>query len=129
MSLQQATLIQSIREYSGVLKPALYQFLELYSSTGIDLESVLVWIIEEELELVYGLFTCEHIHSLYPHAYVHGALNTILPYPSSVVFSHFIKAPRLYQDNNLITIQILNQDLYLKYHTDAIDISFLRMRT
>lgn len=123
MALHKATLIQGIEEYLYYLKPHLHSFLELYARSGINEEDVILWIIEEEIELIYGLFTLNHTHSNRPHTYVHQSLNASLHITLSRLTTCYIKAPRIYDDNNQIEIKIINNDLYITYYSHFNNIS------
>jgi len=57
MGAHRAVLIQDIKEYTNILKPYINEVLHECSYTGIDFETMLEWIIAEELELIYGLLS------------------------------------------------------------------------
>lgn len=115
MSYRQAILIQNIFEYIQYLRPYLYQELQSYIYTGITEEEALQWIIAEELELNFSLFTKHHPHNQQPYAEIHNRLQVTMPIALSKLTTHYIEAPKLYGDNVAVTLTIRGGDLYLFY--------------
>jgi hypothetical protein len=91
--------------------------LEQYAYSGIDEESVIKWIVCEELELTYCLFAIGHIHNQEPHLRIRDALRGILPFELSDITSQYIKVPNLYE-NNEIEVTLQERDLYIKYYAE-----------
>ena len=113
-----ATLIQNIGDWYAILQPHAQPIFELYASEGLSEESIWEWIIAEELELVYGLFDGHHQdhRARDPHRLIHNALDAALPFALSRYTSHYIKAPKVYGDENEISIELLGIDLYIDYY-------------
>lgn len=115
MLAHRATLIQDIREYRDILRPALNKLLEEYAHTGVDEESALKWIIEEELELIYCLISDHHIHNHPVYSRIHSQIQEEIPYSLSILTSQYIKAPKLYDENH-IQYKLDDRDLYMTYY-------------
>ena len=113
-----ATLIQNIGDFYHVLRPYAEPIFETYASSGFDEEDFWLWIIAEELELVYGLFDRHHQtrHEQDPHRMIHSALNSSLPHSLSRYTSHYIRAPKIYGESNLIELETWGIDLYIDYY-------------
>lgn len=114
MHAHRATLIQDIREYRHLLQKELYQ---LGVSREIPEDSILKWIIEEEIELVYCLFAGGHVHCAQPYAQIHSLLISSLKTSLSVLTEHYIKVPQLYNDNNTIDLALIGSDLHIRFYT------------
>ena len=121
--MHKAILIQDIQEYLLIVKEQLNKFLEQYASYGISEESVLQWIIDEELELIYGLSVNWHDSKLYPQQKIHNQLSS--QFCLSVFTKHYIKMPNLYGDDCLgIEVTISGHDLHIAYYHFLIKFSF-----
>lgn len=111
-----ATLIQCISELVAYLQPHLQPLVEKYAAQGAVYEDALQFVIAEELDLVYMLF--DHHHSRHrrctPYVHIYYELRSSLPLELSVVFSHYVSAPRVYNDSE-IQIRLLRTDLYIGY--------------
>lgn len=124
MRNHKSVLIQDIREFTSLLSIPIREIMASHYWTGITEESILQWVIAEELELIYGLFVRNHKHNFQPHCFVHNQLNSELMAPLSVLVSHYIKAPRIYAENANIVMEIKSPDLYLHYTAIASDYIF-----
>lgn len=116
MPHHRATLIQPISEYVALLQWHLEPILHAFISHGIGEEEVLAWIIAEELELVYGLFTQNHHHNYYPYVAIHACLSGQVSL--SALTQIYIKAPKLYPDHNQIHLMMNQFDLIIEYYAD-----------
>lgn len=132
MTMRQSTLIQSIAEYKGLLDPHLSGFREYRMNNVRGKDEIIRWIIEEELELIYGLFSVEHIHNHDIFRGIHNKLELSLPQRLSEITKRYILLPRAFYDttrryadafNNLIdmrdnidVIPIGNDDLVINYY-------------
>jgi hypothetical protein len=115
MRLHRATLIQDIYEYKEILRPYLDPLMEPYTTHGISEESTLHWILAEELELIYGLFDESHEHNCFPYVQIHNQLSGLLPYPLSVLTANYVRAPKLYNPESFINLELVGRDLHIKY--------------
>lgn len=111
MYLHKATLIQDIHDYLNIVRELYNPYLDAFIHTGIDEEYLITWIVSEELELIYGLFDTKHMHNSWPAAQIHSLISSDL----STLTARYIKAPNLY-DNNIVTITIRNDDLYISFY-------------
>lgn len=120
MSKHQATLIQDINEYLTLLEEYLTPlFEEHHALQGMSLEGVIQWIIEEELDIIYMLYTKGHAHGLWPYHMFHAELDRRMRLSLSTYTGHYIRAPRLYDDSD-IKLYIRGRDLYIEYYCNPI---------
>lgn len=115
MEAPRALLIQDVSEYVYVVKEAMQPFLSSFGGAGLQLEAVIEWIIREEIETVYHLFSENHFRyqvtsTIYDH--VNNAMNGML----SIYTSEYIKAPVVFPGNRNIAIKLVKNDLYLWYY-------------
>lgn len=115
MPEHKALLVQNVRDFLLLIDPYLDQQMEAFIHTGINKEDVILWMIAEELECGYGLFSHNHIHNRMPHTVIHSCLQSCMPVPFATIAAFYIKAPRIYADDNDIEIQLKGCDLYIKY--------------
>lgn len=120
MLIHKATLIQDIAEYLLIIQQylasVLPEYLEAYAYTGMTEESVVKWMVDEELELVHGLFATSHIHNHTPYMQMHAQLSHAIPHGLSHWTRCLVQAPKLYGDNIQIRTELRGRDLYLFYH-------------
>lgn len=128
MVVRKATLIQSISEYRSTLEPFLKSLINnnyfLLRDNGTEL---LTWIIEEELELIYGLFSDGHLHNHSLFSKLHSDLTSLMQMRLSAITKHYIKAPKVYTDNNTIIVKLTDLDITIQYkstHTNQINFPF-----
>jgi len=125
MPTHRATLIQDLKEYHGILKPYLDPLLQTHAyPEGLVEEDILKWIIAEEVELIYGLFCKTHMHNGMPHMLIHSTLRMLLPIPLSNLTKSYIKAPKLYNTENLVNIQVIGRDLYIYYFASDFNLPY-----
>ena len=119
MLARRAVLIQYIGEYLEYIKPYLNCILITeYHKQKFNIDEIIKWIICEELELVYGLFTHGHEHNKEPYLYIHNRLMRDLPINLSRFTTNYIKAPKLY--NNIdIRVELNKFDLSIIYYTST----------
>jgi len=89
-----AWLIQGLSALIAELQPQLTRILTEYQ---IDQDEFMLWWIRREMLEVYNLY--EHnCFALLPYQFenAYQALNEALPFPLQSCFTHYIKAPRLY---------------------------------
>lgn len=122
MPRHRAILIQDIREYSEYIKPFLNEFLASNKNLKLTEDSLLLWIISEQLERIYYLFTDTHRRRAQPHEHVYyqviNGLANQRQMNLETLTSFYIKAPRLYSDNSIIEITLSGRTLTIKYTSD-----------
>lgn len=116
MAIYKALLIQDISQFIELIEPYLNKALEAYiTESELEFESALKWMIEEELEQIYGLFGKDHDRYHFPHAAIRDAVDNMLPAPLSVMVGRHIGAPVIDHDHNVVEIQIWYRDLLIEY--------------
>lgn len=113
----QAKLIQDVGGFLAELQPQFGKIVERYKDKGLTQSSFLRWIITEELEVVYGLFDAMHAHSIISFEQPYNELKFMLPFQLSMCFSHYIKAPKIYPDNNLVNVMMLPNNSFCICYT------------
>ena len=125
MISRRAVLYQCIVEYLSIIKPHIRNILlHKFPDYVFQEAEAIKWILEEELELIYGLFAISHIHNQYPFTNIHNKLELSLPVSLSIITSAYIKAPQIYSDNGIINVRITEFDLVIEYHTDISKLRF-----
>ncbi len=110
-----ATLIQDITDYRSIVWPALTQILSDYTHLGLSEQDCFEWIVREEIERVYHLFDRQHTHNRWPYNLIHNRVDAALTYPLSRYTRHYLRAPVLYGENNLVLIEVVDRDLWIDY--------------
>lgn len=111
-----AILIQDIRDYILYIKKPLIESINS-SFSNENINEITKWIIEEELELIYGLFVNGHQHNKYPNHLIHNTLNRLLYGNLSKITRWYIKSPKLYDFDTAILLNINDTDLIIEYYT------------
>ena len=119
MSVKKAILIQDISEYLGIMRPYVRRVLFKYNAISLNMDNIIRWIIEEELELIYGVFINGHVHNKYPEIIIHNILNREMHAALSIVTSNHIKAPKIYGDIESVYMSINKFDLTLMYYSNV----------
>ncbi len=105
-----AVLIQDIREFVAFIRPIL--------NVGLDFNEIrfLEWLVAKELKFIYCLFDNNKLQDKNPeYLELYNKLNSNLEAPLSVVFSYYIKAPKIYPDYNEVKVKIVGACLYIDY--------------
>lgn len=122
MPRHRAALIQDVLEYSEMIKPFLSDFMRQNHDPHITEESIIKWIIVEQLERVYYLFTDDHYRHLKPYEqlffHVVSCIACYRQVSLDALTSFYIKAPKLYSDNSLVQIELSGRDLIILYTSD-----------
>lgn len=112
-----ATLIQDISEFIDLLSHAVTPLLQDYHADyGLTVESVVQWIIDEEIERIYLLFPKNHKHNQWPYSVLYEQVRQALSVGLNRYTKHYVRAPALYGDNNEVETYIKGMDLYIKYY-------------
>jgi hypothetical protein len=115
--LKRVMVIQDVRELVNILTTAMGNITEHYQLAGHVMEDFIKWIIVEELENIHGLFDPSHQRNHLPYSHVHNVIATTLPAPGLSAFvNHYCRVPRIYGDNNQISVQLNELDLVIIYH-------------
>lgn len=115
MARYKALLIQDLTQLFELLEPYVNQALDACIYDGVEYESAWKWIIEEQLELIYGLFGKNHDRYHYPHAMVHDLVSNITPVPLSRYISAHIGVPEIDYDHNVVDLEIMGRNLFIYY--------------
>lgn len=116
-----AVLIQDIREFIAFIQPV------LVTKPNININGFLNWVIAKELRYCYGLFDNARLQEQKAeYQELYNQLNSQLEAPFSVVFSHYIKAPKIYLDYNEVKIRVVHGCLYIDYFAIIKPINFLQ---
>lgn len=122
MPRHKAILIQDVLEYSELIKPFLGHFLLCNRDSRITEETILKWIITEQLERIYYLFTDTHLRKEHPYEQLlHHVKDNLAQHQNlslDILTAFYIKAPRLYSDNSLIEIKLSGRNLTITYTSD-----------
>jgi hypothetical protein len=118
LRLHRATLIQDITEYRSIVLALLRPVLLNFASYGYDEEDALEWIVKEEIERIYHLFDGNHIHNHWPLSAIHNHVAASSPILFSKYAEFYLRAPKLYGDNNQVLIELVDQDLWIDYAVD-----------
>ena len=88
-----AWLIQGLSGYLGEMEPHLTQILTQYQ---IRQDDFVLWMVRHEMREVYNL--CEHQTFFSPMAFMNAYydLRRAVPFNLQSCFTHYFKAPRLY---------------------------------
>lgn len=112
-------LIQDISELIQYLSSDLFSILHQFRYghlLQVHSNKALEWIIAEEIELIYSLFSIKHEHNNGVYLPIYNALNQVTKIPLSTIIGHYVKAPKIYNDHNQISIEIKHRDLYIEYY-------------
>lgn len=125
---RRATLIQNVRLLKDCIEPLIVSLmmndpaLRRLPLRFLNSERMLLWIIEEELELCYGLFSTSHVHNEDPETHVHNHLDKFVFQEFGItlsrLFTQHIKGPYVF-DNNVVKVKLQGDDLFIIYYTDA----------
>jgi len=110
-----ATLIQDITEYRALVMPALSAVLPEFANSGLDEESCFEWIVREQIERVFYLFDPNHLHNHWPQTLIHNRVGAQLSQPLDRYTTHYLRAPQLYGENNIVLIEVVGPDLWIDY--------------
>ena len=111
-----AILIQDIQDYNFLLNDYLNTILEFRFLNKASRDKLLKWIIAEELELIYGVFTHDHIHNEAPFENIHNKLSCKINI--SEITRFYIKAPKFTNYENRVLLKVNGRDLLLEYFRD-----------
>jgi hypothetical protein len=89
-----------------------------YNTFREEREEIFKWVIEEELELIFGVFADSHLHNRNIYSDIHSELNKNFQGKLSVIIRHYIRVPLIYSDNNIVKICMNELDLIIKYHAN-----------
>ena len=118
-----AVLIQDIREFIAFIQPV------LVTKPNISLNGFLNWVIAKELRYCYGLFDNARLQEQRTeYQELYNKLNSELEAPFSVLFAHYIKAPKIYLDYNEVKIRVVHGCLYIDYFAIITPINFSQKR-
>lgn len=110
-----ATLIQEITEYHDIVYRLLRDILPDHAYLGLSEEDCFKWIVREEIEEVYHLFDRQHIHGHASYSLIHNRVSAAAEQPLSRYTTHYIKAPQIFGENNIVHIDVIGPDLWIDY--------------
>jgi hypothetical protein len=109
-----ALLIQEIHDFLSVLKGATRAVASQLVFSGLSEERLIEWIVKEQIEQVYHLFSVNHDPRDWRFARLHDQIRSQLDL--DYYTGQYIKVPQLYGDNCFIDLEIRGIDLYLWYY-------------
>ena len=108
-----ALLIQDLHDYLSVLRGAVRGIAGQVVLSGLTEDRVIEWIVKEQIEQIYHLFSVNHDPRDWRYAKLYEQVR------SSVDLDYYagqlIKVPQLYGDNVYVDLEIRGIDLYLWY--------------
>lgn len=123
MLSKRATLIQTVPEYMFLLNEAINLLEPLLISSIDNRDSLIKWLVAEELELIYGIFVNGHIHNKEVYNKIHNKLiidkGTIYNQRTlSSITARCILVPELKNYDNKIDLDIQGNDIFISYYID-----------
>lgn len=114
MAVRKALLIQDISELMLILQPYFEKALDTYMYDDIEPVEAWKWVIEHELELIFGLVSKYHLRNQRPYQMFHSYLNSMTTAPLSRIIAAQVGVPIVDYDHT-VEIDIRGRDLYIYY--------------
>jgi hypothetical protein len=121
MTHRKVTLIQGIYEYYELLNPHIERSILNRQYFSVTPRQAFEWIILEAFERIYFLYTGKHN----PNDDIFRQITTDVRWTTASsgimldeITGFYIKAPKLYDDNNFVDIQITERDILIGYSSD-----------
>ena len=114
MAIRKALLTQDVSDLVKLVSPMLEQAFEAFMYDDVEPMSALQWILEKEIELIYGLFSKDHNRLHEPNSRVYHYLNSLYPRGLSCVISAHIGAP-LADPDHVVEVEVDVYNLRIRY--------------
>jgi hypothetical protein len=108
-----ALLIQDMHDYLGLLRGAVKQISDQVFMSGLTEERLVEWIVKEQIEQVYHLFSVNHDSRDWRFAMLFHQVRNLIDL--DYFTGQYIKVPTLYGDHCFIDLEIRGIDLYMWY--------------
>lgn len=114
MAVRKALLVQDISDFIGFIREPLEKALDTSVYDGVETADALKWILEHELELIFGLASKNHNRNHQPYALIHSLVDSLTQSPLSVMVARHVGVPIIDYDHT-VEIEIKGNDLYIRY--------------
>lgn len=104
-----AWIIQNLSGYLAYLEPALTNVLKDYPA--VERKEFIQWVVRRELTEIYCLYEMENFCFPYEYFKVYQALADSVDFNIQACFSHYFKAPHLFDSSNAIRIKFYPNDV------------------
>jgi hypothetical protein len=118
MNAPRGLLIQDASDYLIHIENALNGFLGSVSAHHLPRPQLIQWVVQQQLEEVYDLYTVGHLRNDRTHDLAYNAIRKNLRGILPLLTSQYIKAPQLDTEDRDIVIEIRWRDLYI-WHTGS----------
>lgn len=109
-----ALLIQDIQAFLYILQQAIKGSIEQITRDGLTEQGVIDWIMREQIERVYNLFTTNHDSNDWKYACVYYQVRNRLDLDH--LTGQYVQVPKLYGDNCYIDLEVRGIDLFMWYY-------------
>lgn len=114
MRKKRALLIQDMSGLMNLVQPCFTQAVEAFVHFDAEPEAAWKWILEKELDLIYGLVSKDHDRYNEPYLTIHSYLDQLLKASLSQVVAANLGAPISDYDHT-VDLEIRGKDLYIHY--------------
>lgn len=114
MSTRRALLTQDITELFNLVNPYFGKAIDVFMFDNAEPFAAWKWIIEAELEIIYGMVSKGHQRHHEPYVRLHDYLDSICPTSLSRIVTAHIGAPHADLDH-LIEVELSPLDLRIYY--------------
>jgi hypothetical protein len=114
MLTRRALLTQDISSLFEMVQPYFGKAIDVFMFDNAEPFTAWKWIIETELELIYGMVSKDHERHHEPYVRLHDYLNSICPTPLSRIVTAHIGAPCADLDH-LVEVEVTTLDLKIYY--------------
>ena len=114
MAIHKALLIQDVSDLVKLIAPCLERAFEAFMYDYVEPMSALQWILEKEIELIYGLVSKDHDRFHEPNSRIYDYLNELYPEGLSSVVAAHVGVP--YADlDHTVELEVGIYDLRIRY--------------
>ena len=128
MTAYNATLIQDVGELIAYIEQPLWGFLAKFNPEEYrSIHHVYEWLMRDHVETIDNLVCIEHYPKAAVYHKIRNRLKQQLNLPLETLLYGYIKAPRIYDDNFFVQVDLkCNTDLYIQYYRNGMQ-SALRL--
>ncbi len=114
MAIRKALLTQDVSDLVKLVGPMLEKAFEAFAFDDVEPMSALQWILEKELELIYGLFSKDHNRLHEPNYRVYQYLDSLYPHGLSGIIAAHVGAP-IADPDHVVEIDVDVYNLRIRY--------------
>lgn len=114
MAIRKALLTQDVSDLVKLVSPMLERAFEAFTFDDVEPMSALQWILEKELELIYGLISKNHDRLHEPNYRIYQYLDSLYPFGLSGIVAAHVSAPFADPDH-VVEIDVDAHDLRILY--------------